>query len=123
MRSRSATSFRPVCLSCSQVVSLRQQGETPRNGRGGPAVPCRPGSPCAPRLEEMEREHDGRLQDMERAHVTEKREMKAQREQMLREEAHHAAQGECCLLKDDHPDACSAARSLADFFASSFGQR
>lgn len=104
MRSRSETSFRPVCLSCFQVVPRRQQGETPRKGRAGSAVPCSPGSPCASRLEEMEREHGERLQDMERAHVMERREMKAQREQMLRQEAHHAAQGESCLLKDDHSD-------------------
>lgn len=67
----------------------------------GSAVPCGLGSPCALRLEELEREHRERLQEMERAHESEKREMETQREQMLREEAHHAAQGECCLHKDD----------------------
>lgn len=68
----------------------------PRTDRAGygSAVPCGPGSPCASRLEELEREHRKRLQEMEREHEGERKEMETQREQMLKKEAHHAAQGE-----------------------------
>ncbi|KAB5523635.1 hypothetical protein PHYPO_G00154830 [Pangasianodon hypophthalmus] len=85
----------------SEVMSLRQQIEVLRKGRAASksAVSCGPGSPCASRLEELEREHRGRLQEMERVHEREMREMETQREQMLREEAHHAAQAIDALRK------------------------
>lgn len=85
-------------------MSQRQQIEVPRKGRAGPgsAVPCGPGSPCASRLEELEREHRERLQEMEREHERERREMETQREQMLKEEVQHAAQGEYWLNYKDN---------------------
>ncbi|XP_053471895.1 TRIO and F-actin-binding protein [Ictalurus furcatus] len=78
----------------TEVVSLRQKIEALREARAGSgsAVPCGPGSPCASRLEELEREYCESLQEMERVHERERREMEARREQMLREEARHAAQ-------------------------------
>lgn len=83
-------------------MSLRQEIQVPHKGRAGSGSPvvCGPGSPCAIRVEEMEKEHRERLQEMERAHERKMREMDTQREQMLREEAHHAAQGDYCLHKE-----------------------
>lgn len=88
---------------CSQVLSPGQQNQVVRKGRAGAgsAVPCGPGSPCASKLEELEREHKERLQEMEKAHERERREVETQREQMLREEALHAVQGQYWLHKDD----------------------
>ncbi|XP_060755096.1 TRIO and F-actin-binding protein [Neoarius graeffei] len=85
----------------TEVTSLKQEIEVPRTDRAGygSAVPCGPGSPCASRLEELEREHRKRLQEMEREHEGERKEMETQREQMLKKEAHHAAQAIEALRK------------------------
>uniref|UniRef100_A0A3B4CGG8 PH domain-containing protein n=1 Tax=Pygocentrus nattereri TaxID=42514 RepID=A0A3B4CGG8_PYGNA len=78
----------------SQVLSLRQQVEALRKGRigGGPIVPCGPDTPCASKLEQIEREHRERLQEMEREHERERREMEREKERLLKEEAQNAIQ-------------------------------
>ncbi|KAI4880087.1 hypothetical protein NFI96_025383, partial [Prochilodus magdalenae] len=77
-----------------EVLSLREQIEALRKGRigAGLVVPCGPESPCASRLEQIEREHRERLQELEREHARERREMEREREQLLKEEAQNAAQ-------------------------------
>ncbi|XP_058237208.1 TRIO and F-actin-binding protein isoform X2 [Hemibagrus wyckioides] len=82
-------------------VPPRQQTEVMRKCRAGPgsALPCGPGSLCASRLEELEREHRERLQEMERTHERDRRQLETQREQMLRDEAQHAAKAIEALRK------------------------
>ncbi|KAK3530273.1 hypothetical protein QTP86_022426, partial [Hemibagrus guttatus] len=82
-------------------MPLRQQMEVTRKcrARSGSELPCGPGSLCASRLEELEREHRVRLQEMERAHERDRRELETQREQMLRDEAQHAAKAIEALRK------------------------
>ncbi|XP_062866569.1 TRIO and F-actin-binding protein isoform X2 [Trichomycterus rosablanca] len=77
----------------TEVSSSRQQVEELREGRIEPGAPgqCGPGSRCASRLEQMEREHREKLQEMEREQERERREMERRRDQMLKEEAQHAA--------------------------------
>ncbi|XP_017571969.1 TRIO and F-actin-binding protein [Pygocentrus nattereri] len=84
-----------------EVLSLRQQVEALRKGRigGGPIVPCGPDTPCASKLEQIEREHRERLQEMEREHERERREMEREKERLLKEEAQNAIQAMEALRK------------------------
>ncbi|XP_051993037.1 TRIO and F-actin-binding protein [Xyrauchen texanus] len=84
-----------------EVLSLRQQIETLRQGRVSAGVPglCGPDAPCTVRLEQMEREHRERLQEIHNEHERERREMERDKQRLLQEEAQSTVQAVEALRK------------------------